>query len=332
VNEQMAALRGGAIIPEIKLYCALCWLAGGSYSDVFFFCGISRASFFRVCWQTIRLINSCPGLAVRFPHSDEDYWASSSGFSELSAGCATQNCVGVIDGFHLETVAPPKKVVGNVRSYYSGHYKTYGINVQAIADYHSRFTYIAVAGPGSMNDCQAINECEASRCVESIPFPYIVIGDSAYMPTERLVPIYGGAAKEKKLFDDFDYYASQSRIRIEMAFGLMVRKWGILWRPLRIDFASAKELVVCIARLHNFCIDERLESLPDLATYDPTSECGVTDRGMNVGEALVAEQEQNRHLSDEVYDDPGSGHTGYSAVRYELAKRIQTLHLERPMR
>jgi hypothetical protein len=35
-NEVMAELRGGAIIPEIRLYCTLRWLAGGSYSDIMF--------------------------------------------------------------------------------------------------------------------------------------------------------------------------------------------------------------------------------------------------------------------------------------------------------
>jgi len=42
VNERMASLRGGAILPEIKLYCTLRWLAGGSYSDIYMFAGNCR--------------------------------------------------------------------------------------------------------------------------------------------------------------------------------------------------------------------------------------------------------------------------------------------------
>jgi hypothetical protein len=41
----------------------------------------------------------------------------------------------------------------------------------------------------------------------------------------------GAQAKVKK-HDNFNYFASQCCIQIEMAFGLMVNKWGILNRPL----------------------------------------------------------------------------------------------------
>lgn len=43
-----------------------------------------------------------------------------------------------------------------------------------------------------------------------------------------------------------------------MAFGLMVKKWGILTRPLEIKVRNVKRLIVAIGRLHNFCINERL--------------------------------------------------------------------------
>ena len=55
VDSDMAWLQGGEIIPEISLYCMLHYLAGGSYIDigVFFFVGISSASFYHVIWKTI---------------------------------------------------------------------------------------------------------------------------------------------------------------------------------------------------------------------------------------------------------------------------------------
>ena len=45
VNEKMADKRGGPIIPELCLYCAIRWLAGGSYLDICDITGISSASF-----------------------------------------------------------------------------------------------------------------------------------------------------------------------------------------------------------------------------------------------------------------------------------------------
>ena len=55
VDSDMSQLRGGVIIPEILLYCTLCYLAGGSYMDIFFV-GISKASLYCVVWKTMYAI------------------------------------------------------------------------------------------------------------------------------------------------------------------------------------------------------------------------------------------------------------------------------------
>jgi len=54
VDQEMANIRGGAILPEIALYATLRYLAGGSYSDIRFFTGISTSSFYRVVWKTVK--------------------------------------------------------------------------------------------------------------------------------------------------------------------------------------------------------------------------------------------------------------------------------------
>ena len=41
----------------------------------------------------------------------------------------------------------------------------------------------------------------------------------------------------------------------------MMKKWEILAQPLSIKMIKIKRLVVAIARLHNFCINERLAML-----------------------------------------------------------------------
>ena len=42
VDQEMASLCGGAIIPELCVYITLQYLAGGSYMDIFFLIGISK--------------------------------------------------------------------------------------------------------------------------------------------------------------------------------------------------------------------------------------------------------------------------------------------------
>ena len=59
VQEDMAALQGGAILPELCVYVTLQYLAGGLYTDIFYLVGILQPSFYCVLWKTIKAINSC---------------------------------------------------------------------------------------------------------------------------------------------------------------------------------------------------------------------------------------------------------------------------------
>jgi hypothetical protein len=139
VNETMAKRRGGTIIPEICLFCTLRWLAGGSYLDICDITGISNASFYRVVDKTVHAIVRNKALEIHFPDTTAELEAAVKGFASISYKEAIRNCVGVIDGYLLRIKVPRKDEVGNVRSYFSGHYQCYGVNVQAIADHHSWF-------------------------------------------------------------------------------------------------------------------------------------------------------------------------------------------------
>ena len=58
--------------------------------------------------------------------------------------------------------------------------------------------------------------------------------------------------------DAFDFEQSSNRMPIECAFGILIQRWGILYRPLRVRFNRRAPLIAACMRLHNFCIDERI--------------------------------------------------------------------------
>jgi DDE superfamily endonuclease len=269
VDQKKAECRGGAIMPEICLFCTLRFLAGGSYLDIHALTGVSVPSFYRVVYRTLRLIIECKQLDLQLPRTAEECVKIADGFRLKSYKQAITNCIGAIDGYLLRIITPPKDQAGNVRSYYSGHYSCYGINIQAVCDHQSRFLFFAIAAPGSVNDREAVKETGLLEKLKQLPKLYVLIGDAAYEPTERLVPIFYGVNRQNEECDNFNFYASQCRIRIEMAFGLMQMKWGVLWRPLRIKLDNIKYIVLAIARLHNFTINERLlndEQMEEVST------------------------------------------------------------------
>ena len=197
------------------------WLAGGSYLDITDISGVSCASFYRIVHKTLAAIEAEPSLAIRWPKGNAEVNQIVAGFTGISDDGVIDNCGGVLDGYLARIRVPVKSVVGNVRSYFSGHYQCYGLNLQAVADHHSRFLYLAVAAPGVTADRCALQQCDLNDLIESLPMGICIIGDAAYEATEHLVPIYHGNDRKQAKYDDFCYYASQLRIRIEMAFGFV---------------------------------------------------------------------------------------------------------------
>jgi hypothetical protein len=72
----------------------------------------------------------------------------------------------------------------------------------------------------------------------------------------------------KKSEDNYNFFHSQLRIRVECAFGMLVARWGILRSAIsnKITATRTIALVNTLARLHNFCLEE---VIPDQLEIDP---------------------------------------------------------------
>ena len=209
--------------------CLCCTAVTGRWITpiYFYLIGISQPSFYRLLWKTIKAINNCPKLWITWPYTKDRQLECAAGFTSISTNHALRDCVTVLDGYDLQTITPFGKEVHNVQSYFSGHYQTYGVNIQAACNHNCHFLFIGVTGPGIMGDHQAIHECGLSKLVESTRGVLYCIGDCAYTLTEKLLPIYRSEQSAKERYDNFNFYTSQLHIRIEMAFGVMVKNGDI---------------------------------------------------------------------------------------------------------
>lgn len=61
-------------------------------------------------------------------------------------------------------------------------------------------------------------------------------------------------AKRTTKWKAFNFLLSSQRITIEREFGMLVRKWGILWRPLGYPLDTNVLITFVCAKLHNFCL------------------------------------------------------------------------------
>ncbi|MBV5267579.1 MAG: transposase family protein, partial [Burkholderiaceae bacterium] len=264
MDESMSRRRTGGkgpITTELALHCLLRWLSGGSHLDIRLCVGISTASFYRIVYKCISAILRVDELGYDFPTSEDEISEASNNFARCSTNNVVQGCVAALDGMLLRIHTPASKETGNVKAYFSGHYQDYGINVQAACDSECRFVYATLAAPGGANDIAAYRKTSLARKIESLPLGKFVVGDNAYVCTEHLLTPFPGDEKKDPGNDAYNFYLSQLRIRIEMAFGRLVNKWRIFRRPLQIQLKNVGKVFLCATRLHNFCINEG--SLPD---------------------------------------------------------------------
>ena len=160
LKEQFAIVSGfEPICNELMLHCAIRYLARGSYHDICAIAHISKPSFFRLLWHTIDTITSCPALAVELP--DLTVGGLSllhAGFKGISYGGVMDGCVGALYGYLMQITAPSHTECGNVTAYFSGHYCTYGVNIQAMCDADCHITFFSLAAPGKTNNNVAIKK------------------------------------------------------------------------------------------------------------------------------------------------------------------------------
>lgn len=258
INGEMAdrSTDAGAISNETKLYVTLRWLAGGSYLDLAFAWGISIASFYAedgVIWPTIHAIDTALTIGLAMDdHTELNDLAVE--FAKYSHG-ELPGCVLAVDGWVARTRKPFVTETTDIMAYRNRH-DCWGLVVLAGCDAHCKFHMFNVANSGSTHDSLAWEMSTMKLLLETgrLPRQYFFVADEAFTNTNQLLVPYSGHGLGPWK-DSFNYHLSVMRQCIERAFALLTQRWGILWRPIRCDFARWPTLLTVLAKLHNYCID-----------------------------------------------------------------------------
>ena len=103
------------------------------------------------------------------------------------------------------------------------------------------------------------------------------LGDAAFDVSERLLIPFTGSQRADPNKDAFNFYLSQLRIRVEMAFGRMVNKFRILDGKIQGPLSRVVSILTACARLHNFIIQEDgPHDISNLSIEEEMEELGIT--------------------------------------------------------
>jgi len=311
--------RMGEIETEVKLAATLRQLYGEkkkSMVDVF---KISPTSCRAAFMDVISRINNCQALEGQIystDHSIEVLERRAAAFANRSFYPSIfRHAVGAIDGLFIRTHQPKAKEVGNVRAYWSGHKKAYGLNMQGVCDAQCRFIGFSCNTPGSTNDYVAYRHSFVYGLWPDLPSPFYYLGDCAYPLSPFCVTPFIGTSLS--VADDaFNFYHSQLRITIERAFGIFVGVFGTFHTPLTCSVSTTCEIVEACVRLHNFRIDQGCQHVTRTRSCIVSFKQSI-DRSSDVFDVLddCRYVTERPHATDAAYGQYVALQEGYSGSR-----------------
>ena len=193
--------------------------------------GVSHTSILDSVWCVVEAVNQLHEFHIEHPKSATEQKKIAKEFEEKSE-VGFSNCAGCIDGILIWTHKPTEKDAAKAKvgrkKFVCGRKGTFGLNCQAISDLRGRILDISIVYGGASSDCLAFEGSDIFQHLESglLHDDLVLFGDNAYLNSKYMVTPYPNVSSGGK--DDYNFYHSQLRIRVECAFGMLVGRWGIL--------------------------------------------------------------------------------------------------------
>jgi hypothetical protein len=112
---------------------------------------------------------------------------------------------------------------------------------------------------GASSDCLAFEQSSLHQKLEDgeLADGLCLFGDNAYLNKSYMAIPYINQRHAADDRDNYNFYHSQVRIKIECAFGMFTERWAILRSalPKKLSIHKIIRLVLALAKLHTFCID-----------------------------------------------------------------------------
>ena len=269
---------GSSVSPYIMLMITLRILAGASYLDMIHY-QVHVDSVCGIVWRTVNEIHEKINN-IKKPESEDECKALAERLSEIQVKrWGTVLTAGTFlagDGLVIEIAQPSVKCLrGRPISIFRNRKAMWGLIAQAFCDASTKFHVFDVRWPGGTNDIIAYKMTDLYfKATEDGKYPgwATLVLDEAYSSIGgmHLTPYSLNQLRRTKVANLEKYYKmlcfnnvlSSQRITIERAFGILVRRWGILWRPITYALAKVPKISRVCAMLHNICVDRWLKKHP----------------------------------------------------------------------
>ena len=250
---------GSWVRAELKIAATMRVASGGSYLDAALLYAVAEKSFHRnTFWPVVIGICNCklPFLDnIHFPFEDEEklrkHEKTFHKFQKHFPGTVAAG-----DGCAFKIKRPSSvEVDADVQSSYTRKYAwAYGFILFCDGDLN--IMSVEATHVASTNDAGMYASSDIHNAIfhDKLlpPWAHVVL-DEAFGCTDQELVAWG-QSKSSSLSDEkdaFNYYLSKQRQSVERVFGVMVNRFGILWRQMSFSFDRYKILLVALCRFGN---------------------------------------------------------------------------------
>ncbi|CAN7977763.1 unnamed protein product, partial [Ixodes persulcatus] len=194
------------------------WFAGNKISEraVAVIFGMAESTLHDIVERVASFLESISTDVIHFPISAQAKLAASAKFEKISGFPRVLGCV---DGTYVDTRCPAHKIP----STHTNRHDKKSYSMQAICDSDRKFLDVFLGHTGKTHDAQAFRR---SFVLDDLPQicegdKYHILGDVAYPLREYLLTPFRNYGKLVPDEVNYNLKLSQTRVRIENAFGLL---------------------------------------------------------------------------------------------------------------
>jgi len=322
-NEEMARRSSGsAVNPELKLLMTLRLLAGASYLEfVWYQVSVNQIWYFiePVLIAIYELVDNVK-LPYTEPELDSHIEAWDQVMDRKFPGLDVfRGVAAAVDGFVVECTRRTKGDVGDKDSrMYVNRDGAYSWVSMAAVGAYCEFLMFEIRWPGATNDCTAFQQCEAMRWLRWLHHTAqkgFIVGDDAFSSIHErmLTPFNKRQLHKQRNYDEhvsnlhssnskyykmrtFNYVLSSQRITSERAFGILVRRFGCLWKAMERRERKSRLMVLVCVRLHNICVARWKQKHPGNFHPDVPAHENVPMELNNIEDGEVIARLENKYV------------------------------------
>ncbi|XP_018564947.1 putative nuclease HARBI1 [Anoplophora glabripennis] len=242
---------GGTALKSAKVHiAAFLWFAGNKtvLRVVALLFNTSVSTMFSIINRITKFLLNLGPQIIFFPESDHDKEAISNKFFQISG---FPNVLGCIDGTYIHLKTPAHKV----KSTYVNRHDVTALTLQGICDSERKFLDVFTGVSGKIHDARVYEMSFIKNKINNLEEKHHILGDAAYPISPNLLTPYRNYGQLNPVNQEFNKRFSQTRVKIENAFGLLKVRFRQL---MELDFRKvekASEFIIACCILHNLCIE-----------------------------------------------------------------------------